>query len=161
EIANAAKVLAKLDANLDDILTPEEAAPGLRPAPNPAVDFTGQMPVPQRAAADNRDFLILTPDLPLAEMAQTLATRYGRQRDDVPTGRLRRTALTLDPDVFRRLDRNGDGVLDLAELEAFTDRPADVELRVRLGERAKGTALLDVMRPAEKTPLAGFVRKTD
>src|SRR5262249_49584775 len=64
EIANAAKALAKLDANLDDILTPEEVAPDLRPAPNPGAEFAGQMPVPQRAAPDNRDFLILTPDLP-------------------------------------------------------------------------------------------------
>jgi Ca2+-binding EF-hand superfamily protein len=160
EIANAATALAKLDANGDDILTPEEAAPGLRPVPNPAEDFTGQMPVPRQAPPDNRDFLILLPDYPSAEMAQALVTRYGRQRDELATGKLRRTDIALEPDVFRRLDRNNDGVLDLAELEAFADRPADIELKVRLGERMKGTALLEVVRPAEKSPLATSVRKT-
>src|SRR5438874_919245 len=82
-----------------------------RCVPNPGEEFAGQMPVPQRAPPDNRDFLILSPDFPPAEMAQALVARYGRQRDEPATSKLRRTDLALEPDVFRRLDRNGDGVL--------------------------------------------------
>src|SRR5262249_20892308 len=159
EIAAAARVLAKLDTDGDEIITPQEAAPGLVPVPNPEAEFTGQRPGPQPRVPDNRDFLSLPPDLPPAEVAQAIITRYSRQRDGLENSRLRRTDIALEPDLFRRLDRNGDGQLDLKELEAFADRAADIELKVRLGERAREAALLEVVRPAEKTPLSASVRK--
>jgi Ca2+-binding EF-hand superfamily protein len=158
EIAAAAKVLAKLDTDGDEILTPQEVAPGVFPAPNPFAEQVGQVP-PQPRVPDNRDFLFLTPDLPPAEVAQAIIARYSRQREGLENSRLRRTDIALEPDLFRRLDRNGDGQLDLKELEAFADRAADIELKVRLGERAKEAALLEVVRPTEKTPLSASVRK--
>src|SRR5262249_56390161 len=130
--------------------TPGGGGPAPPRPPTPAGDSPGEFPLPRRAPPDTRAFLILSPDPPPAEMAQALAARYGRQRDELASGKLRRTDLPLEPEVFRRLDRNGDGVLDLTELEAFADRPADVELKVRLGARAEGAALLAGPPPRRK-----------
>jgi Ca2+-binding EF-hand superfamily protein len=76
-------------------------------------------------------------------------------------GRLSRAQSGLDDETFARLDADGDGFLDAAELSHFIDRPADVELRVRLGDIAPGREPLEILLQGGKpAPLASAVRKS-
>src|SRR5262249_14366664 len=157
EIAAAAKALAKLDADEDETVTASEVAPQLFPVLPPGAAVNPALPRPPQP--DNRDFLVLG-ELPPAEVALVRGRGAGAGEGRPEARTLAGEAVALEPAVFAGLDRNGDGRLALGELEAFADRPADVELKVRLGERAKGAALLEVVRPAGKADLAASVRKT-
>ena len=158
EIANAARVLAKLDADGDETVIPEEVGREFLPVPIRGDDAV-QPPAPAPAPV-NRDFLVLSDELPASEVARALLARYATDPLPLETRKLSRKEFAVEPDLFARLDKNGDGLLDLGELLSFADRPADVELRVRLGERRRGATLLEVLRPTGKVPLASAVLKS-
>jgi Ca2+-binding EF-hand superfamily protein len=157
ELAAAARVLARLDADEDDTVAAREVAPELFPTPVPGMQVATP-PMPPAAAAPV-SFLVPGEMRP-SEMVYALFARYAPDQLPREAPRLSRKEFAVEADVFARLDKNGDGFLDRKELEAFADRPADVELKVRLGERARGTALLEVLRPSGKAPLASTVRRS-
>jgi Ca2+-binding EF-hand superfamily protein len=158
ELAAAPASLAKLDLDDDEMISGQELAPQLfRPA-NPE-----EVPQPRPAripSAEDGAFFILSPDDSPALLARQLLARYDPLGKRLPGKKLRPRDIGLDRATFDRLDANKDGLLDANELEKFTDRPADIELLIRLGKRARGEAVLEVLQPADGAPLAGAVRRT-
>ena len=110
ELAAAAAVLAPLDADHDELLTPQKLVPSLNftsgvvPPPTPAM---------RNAGAARPSLFVLATDDDRAALATALKARYGRGR----------------------------------ELMKVPDGSADVELVIRLGERAPGQARLEIIRP--------------
>lgn len=157
----AAPALMKRDADEDDLLSGAELLPGSRPSINPNLP-PGAEPLflrrgPQVSAPPN---LIVPAQEGAARVARFILDRYGvigNQSDRT----LSRTDIGLERADFARLDANGDGKLDARELEKFTDRPADVELIVRLGQRTGSEKLLEIVRREGQTaPLALKETKT-
>ena len=157
ELAAAARVLARLDADEDDTIAAREVAPELFAPPVPGMVVPPAMAA--AAAVPPVNFLALGEATP-TDMVRRLFARYAPDQLSREAPRLSRKELAIEADLFARLDRNGDGFLDPRELEAFADRPADVEFKVRLGERPRGAAPLEVLRPTGKTPLASAVRQS-
>ena len=155
ELTAAARVLARLDADEDETIAAREVAPELFPTPVPGQPIPPAMPAAAAPAPVN--FFVLGEATP-SEIVRALFARYAPDQLPLPAPRLSRKDFKVEADLFARLDKNGDGFLDPRELEAFADRAADVEFKVRLGERARGAALLEVLRPTGKAPLASSVR---
>src|SRR6185436_5986917 len=66
----------------------------------------------------------------------------------------------MDQVTFDQLDTNRDGVLDAGELARWQERPADLELILRLGKTRPGELPADTYPPAGRVaPLAGRVAK--
>jgi len=63
------------------------------------------------------------------------ATTEERQWKDETSPTLTRKQLGLDEATFKKLDTNGDGVLDSKELGGFVKRTPDIELVLRLGKK--------------------------
>jgi Ca2+-binding EF-hand superfamily protein len=157
ELAAAVKLLGRLDEDDDEMLTVAELLPDLFPATNEEVVF-GQ-PAPAPASREEDAFYILVPEDSADVLAEMILKRYGPPAERLRDKQLRRKDIALDRATFNHLDRNKDGRLDAAELEKFADRPADIELLIRLGSRSRGEAVLEVLRPTEGGPLAGSVRR--
>ncbi|HVS34298.1 MAG TPA: EF-hand domain-containing protein [Gemmataceae bacterium] len=161
ELAAAPEILMKLDADEDETVSlnellrqPAPAAagygvafiqqPGRRPAPAPASNLPGL-------------FLSSLNGGNWDELPRQLLNRYGKGAET-----LTRADLGLDQRTFDRLDADRDGKLDLAELNHYADRPADVELKVRLGATGPDQMMLEVMKdPQNPTPRAVSVSAAD
>ncbi len=143
ELAAAADVLFPLDQDRDELISPQEIAPALyavaAPDPNGALPSQPDMTQPAARAAS---LFLVSMDEDKTALASALLTRYGHGNRDKLDGH----TLGLDAAAFQQLDADKDGALDAAELAKFTDRPADAELIVRLGQRAAGLAPLVVVR---------------
>ncbi len=142
ELAAAAEVLFPLDQDRDELISPQEIAPSLYAAgpqdPNAPVPPPPSMGRPAGRTASL--FLVSTSE-DRAALASALLNHYGRGNRDKLDGH----TLGLNIETFNRLDADKDGALDAAELAKFTDRPADAELIVRLGDRAAGLPALAVV----------------
>ncbi|HEV3263105.1 MAG TPA: EF-hand domain-containing protein [Gemmataceae bacterium] len=150
----AAPALLKLDANEDGVLTPAELAPKLYPQEDPR--FAVFLPVRRPSPPGQSPFLVLSPEDAPAQLARSIMERYGgagSSGDRV----LSRDEIGFDRDIFARLDANGDGKLDVRELEKFADCPADVELVFRLGKLAADEKPIEVLR---RGSLASAVKET-
>jgi Ca2+-binding EF-hand superfamily protein len=123
ELAQAEKALAPLDANEDDLLTPEELVPGL--------EF-GFGRVPGRPGqGENAPILsLVNPDDPPAKQAAPLLARYDKDQN----GKVSRTEVGWDEALFKALDANKDGQLDATELAGWFKTPPDLELLVPLSD---------------------------
>src|SRR5262249_31560367 len=82
---------------------------------------------------------------------QQLAKRLLEKYDQNSDGKLSKDEIQFPPDVFRALDRNGDGTLDVEELSAWLDRKPDLELVVRLD--APENEGVHVLNDADGKPL--------
>jgi Ca2+-binding EF-hand superfamily protein len=144
ELAAAAQTLGPLMENEDECLLPEDLLVG--PAGAAAVAATKRSEPP---------FALLAPGEDSAKLARRLLARYGPKSDRLAEGKVSRDALGIDPLVFQRLDVDKDGWLSEAELAHFTDRPADINLVLRSGKRAKGQAVLE-LEASEENPTADW-----
>jgi Ca2+-binding EF-hand superfamily protein len=147
----AAPALMKRDADEDDLVSAVELLSGARPSINPNLNQVNVFPSMRRTPQVNTPPVLI----PLAQegaahIARFILERYG-PAGNPPDKTLSREDIGLERADFARLDTNGDGKLDARELEKFTDRPADVELVVRLGERTRSEKSLEVVRPKGKT----------
>ena len=144
ELAAAPAVLGKLDQDEDEMITVEELLPNSN-RNNAGIGFPvvpGAVAVPQSTGP----FLALGPGESPTKLARELLTRYGKGKKT-----LSRADLGLDKDTFAALDADGDGTLDSEELAHFADRPADLELAVRFGQREAGEApVAPVNRPRSR-----------
>jgi Ca2+-binding EF-hand superfamily protein len=153
EELEAATGLMRFDLDGDELLSPQELLGTTTPAGNP--------PAPGASPSDEPAFYLVTSENSPQETAEKLLARYGRGIGKNKAGHLRRKDVGLDQATFDQLDTNKDGQLDADELVKFTQRPADLELMVRLGRTAPGEALLEAFAPAGRTsPLASAVRTT-
>ena len=141
ELAAAADVLFPLDQDRDELISPQEIAPSLYTV-GPQ-DLNAPVPPPSmgRPAVRTASLFLVSTNEDRAALASALLTRYGRGNRDKLDGH----TLGLNVETFNRLDADKDGALDAAELAKFTDRPADAELIVRLGDRAAGLPALAVV----------------
>jgi Ca2+-binding EF-hand superfamily protein len=154
----AAPSLFERDLDEDELLTPQELAPDLYA--RTAAGMGSQSLGTRTPAAANSPFVIPSPDDEPAQLANRILSRYGPQgapRDKTLT----QAELGLDGETFALLDLNKDGRLDARELAKFADRPADVELIVRLGKIATGETPLEVLRPRGRATIASAVKTTE
>jgi Ca2+-binding EF-hand superfamily protein len=151
ELEAAEKVLFALDADGDEMLTPQEIAPKrFRPTPDGMERFRGPMATPTAADAP---FLVVESDADRAHLAQRLFRRYAKD------GAVHRDDIGLDAEAFARLDTDRNGQIGVKELSRYTDRPADLEVMVRLGKRKAGKSPLELIAPdGKEAPLAASVR---
>ncbi len=151
ELKTAADSLLKLDVNEDELITQAELGPN--PYQGGAAGQVQVFAPPLEDMSEREGASFLAVELgDGGPVARELQNRYGKGvvlRDR----KLRAENLGLDADTFALVDRNKDGTLDAGELQRFTDRPADVDLRVRLGRVGSGTAALEVITPSPPAPL--------
>jgi Ca2+-binding EF-hand superfamily protein len=153
ELARAEMVLGKLDFNDDEMISAQELLIGYPSPParvRPPRRMRGMMALPGRRPA--------APGSPLLLVGKDAASRRSRARMDTVRAvlnhydkdgnrKLSREEIGLPEVVFKRLDRNRDGELDLLELLAWTATPPDVEVVVRLGRDRSGPPVEAVARP--------------
>jgi Ca2+-binding EF-hand superfamily protein len=158
ELARGPEVLAKLDADDDEMLTVAELLGNSAPAGGNgggafALAFApNRNPMPVSAAP----FHVVTPGPGEAALAKRLLERYGAKG----ARKLSAKELGLDKATFDRLDADGDGALDAEELARFARRAPDLELAVRLGKRGPGQALVEPLPPKGRpSPLARHLKK--
>jgi Ca2+-binding EF-hand superfamily protein len=160
ELAKAPEVLAKLDLDDDEMITVDEVLPNSR---NPYDGFVVAPPLPVGSApVQGEPFFMIVPGESTTGLARQLLTRYAAKGHLVPQGikKLTRKDLGLDEATFNRLDVDGDGELDSEELARFAQRPADLELTVRLGRKDDKEPRLEVVQRDDKAaPQVGSVRK--
>jgi Ca2+-binding EF-hand superfamily protein len=166
ELAAAPAVLLKRDRNEDEMITPDEIAPGAGPrALGDTVNFDLEV-VRLWGMSGGRGgegpFWLHSPSASKTELARRLLRQYGQGKRAgqpaaafSPDGRvlvtgigqvsqtakpaptkLSRQDLGLDKATFAKLDADGDGFLDSEELARFAQRSPDLELNVDLGAKA-------------------------
>ena len=142
ELAAAPEVLMKLDADEDECVSVNELLRQPAPAANPYGAAVALMGALTPAPAPNLPglFLAASDGADPAELPRQLLQHYGKGANT-----LTRAALGMDRRTFDRLDADGDGKLDDQELARFADRPADVEVKVRLGDNASGKPAVEVL----------------
>ncbi len=159
ELEAAPAVLLRLDEDDDEVLTPQELVPD---SGSPLGGIAGMIAM---GRPDNREQPTSSPKLvPVrapgevpADLARRMLDRYARG----DAKKLGRKELGLDEATFRRLDVNGDGLLDSEELGAFVKLTPDLELVMRLGKRGSSEAPLEVVSGKGRSPLAGKVALRD
>ena len=169
ELAAAPAILAKLDADENEMLTTDEIL--RRPGPLPF--FIQEDVVPQPPGVELAAMSRKSSD---PTLAKRLLTRYGPKPPAAvaaapgrvppppvaagqpqPTKRrLTQKELGLSQEVFDALDQDGDGELDTEELARFGSSAApEVEILLRLGQLPAGTKAIEVIA-AGKPPVNAF-----
>jgi len=150
ELEAVEKLLATLDSDEDECLSAMEVAPsvfiagGFRPPPRPA----------PKSAPGEQPMLAFRPGQIPDSILETILTHYDRDKNY----KLSKSENPFSDEVFKALDRNGNGELSVTELMAWKDAPPDLELEMTLGAKAEESAIR-VVPPAggRPTPLAkGF-----
>jgi Ca2+-binding EF-hand superfamily protein len=154
ELAAGGKALTELDQDGDELLSPQEIT--RRPV-NP--ESTARQRRASDSAGESPAFILIGPGDSGSPVAQRLLAKYGTA--DIEKGlKLSRAAVGLPQSLFASLDADKDGQLDTAELAKFAQRPADLELIIRLGTREKDAAVLEVLGAAGQIePLNSIVSK--
>ena len=167
ELAAAPSVLMRLDEDEDEMITAAEIAPNAGPSLTDLFAGRGRrgmgmgMGGPNRGGAIDRNSRLIPVTKPgeaPEALVAALQERYGARAKKRPDNKLDSKALGLDAATFRRLDTDGDGLLDSKELAAFVNRPPDLELVVRLGGAG---AKLEVVAAGKDDPLSGKVTRRD
>jgi Ca2+-binding EF-hand superfamily protein len=152
ELAAGPKVLAKLDADDDEMLTVNELLPGGQ-RPSNQVVFTPVLVGDVGTGPVGGPFYVVRTKRPDPVLARQLLTRYGKGAKKLP-----RAALGLGKEAFARLDADGDGSLDAAELARFAAAAPEAEFTARLGQRRPGEAAVEPTRRDGREPPKGLVR---
>ena len=158
ELARAPALLHKLDLDDDEMVSIQEMSGNVESdVQSPKVVLAAAM------AADTGNgkspFLLVTPGEADKKLAQRLLERYGPKGKKPAAQTLSRADLNLDEETFARLDADEDGELDAEELARFAQREPDLEFRVRLGEKKRQEAAVEMIAPRDRpAPLAKSVR---
>jgi Ca2+-binding EF-hand superfamily protein len=136
EAATAEKWLDSLDYDDDEYISITELVPGI---------LTGQIAGRQsRSTIEIPLYQLGCPQEPIQKLAQKILDRYDADKDF----HLTMTEIRLDEDVFRRLDRDNNGKLDIPELtDWFKNAEPDVRLKMAVnGSSQVATAELQSFR---------------
>jgi Ca2+-binding EF-hand superfamily protein len=148
------KALAKLDADDDEMLSPNELLPGPGRASSAEAFFELAQARVVRGGPTGGPFYVVRTKRPDPVLARQLLTRYGKGAKKLP-----RAALGLGKEAFARLDADGDGGLDVEELARFAAGAPEAEFIVRLGKRRPGEPAVEPTRRDGRAPPKGLVRR--
>jgi Ca2+-binding EF-hand superfamily protein len=147
ELVAAAEVFRKLDLDEDEIITHRELLPDFTPI-NIFVGGVMRKSSTEKKKPEQLPVFLASSINSPRDVARALLARYGG-----PKGKksLTREELPLDPAVFARLDRDGNGKLDAEELARYPLTTPDVNLVLRLGERGEKEPAVEVVGKAAAT----------
>jgi Ca2+-binding EF-hand superfamily protein len=161
ELKAGPAILAKLDANDDEMLTADELMGNVGPA-DPSTELAFRLALLDSRMRANRPggpVHVVTSRRADSGLARQLLQRYGGGgRGKPPAKKLTAKMLGLDKETFGRLDVDGDGELDAEELARFALRAPDLEFGVNLTKR--GPTSVKLLKRAKGTPHAGSVQNT-
>ncbi len=127
ELAAAPVLLKNLDADDDEVLTPQEV---MGEAANDGGYPVAPQIVGSSTSQEGNPFVHVPHKGEAKEMVDRLLRTYGGPQAKTLT----RQQLGLDEARFKQLDTNKDGVLDRMELARFGQGPPDLELKVKVGK---------------------------
>jgi Ca2+-binding EF-hand superfamily protein len=127
ELAAAPAIVGKRDGDEDEMVSSAEVMGEAAQDSSPYAQVVFIDGYPGARPSGEGPFIAVTP-----EGARSLAAQF-QKRYGGKDGKLTRQRLGLDDAAFKKLDADEDGELDAVELARFAQRPADVELVVRLG----------------------------
>jgi Ca2+-binding EF-hand superfamily protein len=158
KLVAATAALLTADEDEDEIVTPHELVPPAAPSAG-MYDQMMAMGRPggrtEPAAKNGLLLPVVAPGEAPEGLVLAMQERYGPKSDKPEGKKLSRKDVGLAEADFAKLDANGDGVLDAAELAAFVKRAPDLELVVRLGKKETADARLSAVSAAGKpAPLA-------
>ncbi len=159
ELSAAEDLLETLDLDQDEILTLQEMTPRENPFAN-----RGSVQVQvnsQSAGSESSMFRPLSDDHDaLTRLARQLIARYGEAdasgfRTSGDLGKLSRDQFAIDQATFDRFDTNGDGLLEVKELEQLLAQPPlDLVLSVKIPKTNQASTIELVQDENAPTPLA-------
>jgi len=153
ELTAAQTVLLQRDENEDEILTVRELLANREAKLGGLLGMVGEV-----VGGGNKMLMpVANSGRASTELVRALQTRYGPKFEKAETRKLSQKHLGVDHATFRRLDTNGDGVLDDKELASFTNRPADLELVVRIDGNDARVELVTA-KGRDRLPLAAQVK---
>jgi Ca2+-binding EF-hand superfamily protein len=156
ELAGADGLIDRLDGDDDEMVTLAE----LRPHDNPLAGRFFDDETPAARGEDDGPIVPLTTTAIRQRVARRLIARFDGT-DSLPQDqRLSRSELRLEDAAFRRADGDGDGAIDVEELERFLANPApDLVLNVRLGRSSQSRGTIEIAGPEDGGgPLAAQVK---
>jgi Ca2+-binding EF-hand superfamily protein len=152
ELDAAEKLLRPFDENDDELVSARELTSSSGNPYGYAVADTAMMPGRRAPEAKSSFFLV-----PLDDSANRLTQRLAladqviKYYDKDKDGRLDRSEIGLDPELFKALDTNKDNQLDAVELMKLLRRPPDIEAVVRLGKLTGKESPTDSVAPGGKS----------
>jgi Ca2+-binding EF-hand superfamily protein len=151
ELLAAPDVLGKLDMDGDGLLSVAELAPRFAGSGFVFRAQSGPTPDPK-----SFPFFFLYPPDPGRTLARQFLAHYDLDEDQ----KLNRREAGLDRELFDRLDRNRDGMLDADEVARWAELPPDLEVTVPLGEGARERDVTVAPGPeGQNRPLSSLARK--
>lgn len=160
ELARAPAVLLARDDNDDEMIVPGEIAPSPKNTALAGMMAMGMGGGGSPAKGNKHLLLVTERGVAPPNLVQRLQEKYGAVPEDSGDRKAHAKRLGLDAATFARLDVNGDGVLDAAELAAFVKRPPDVTLTMRVGRVQGGTARVELSATKEPALRANKVHFT-
>jgi Ca2+-binding EF-hand superfamily protein len=163
ELAGAERLVKRLDADEDETLASGEllTQPLARGLGQPVViGGSGGMMRPGRQAQGAGSFFLVPREKKANRLTERL--RLGKELiahyDRDKSGKLTRKEIGLPKDLFNRLDRNQDGILDVVELMHYVIVAPDLEVTLRLGKQEAKAAV--EVTPGSKANLARDTRSS-
>jgi Ca2+-binding EF-hand superfamily protein len=156
EMAALPARLLELDMDEDEMVTVQELL-GKEYQTNNRMRRINRAPS-ATPADDKTAFMVLSGNDWATRLVKQLQTRYGPKNTAAGNKKLTSKDLGLDQATFDRLDLDKNGTLDAAELRRFGNRPADVELFVRVGKVDSKLAPVELV--SSSASLARHLQKT-
>jgi Ca2+-binding EF-hand superfamily protein len=150
EVDGAVRTLAKLDADDNEILSPDELF-----GPRPATMQPNRMQYKDEGPGANAGLLILDAEDAPSRLMYGLLAHYDKDSDQ----RLSKQELLLPSGIFDKLDTDKDGFLDTTELaSAYEKRVVEVDFNIELDRSLlRGRVLTDVNDKALTVPEISLV----
>ena len=157
-------ILKKFDTDDDELISIEELVPSLGDPLGARFAVKLAAGQPKSGPITNSFYAIRAGEAD-QQLARSMLNAFAKKR----AFQMSRAESGMDEATFNRLDTNRDGFLDLDELSRWHQRPADLELVVRLGKGRAGPLTVEVRGPGGKPgrlppgadrPVDGLVRLT-
>ena len=163
EIEGSGASLARLDHDEDDVIQLAELIPYQNPYASRFGAIDARMGSDRTKPPDLGPIAVLSPGMARRDAARRLLLKYDQSAEATRDfNKLSPAELGVDPAAFPVFDRDGDGLLNQAELEAFLARPTPgLDLVIDFGRRGSRWTSPEV-GPADgpPMPLASAIRKS-